>query len=198
MHPPWIACLLGLYTFTYEVVSKIFRTVATIYTTAVVAWITSHNRPNCEFRVILRRFAVTAWKRTKMSPRTLARTDLAALPWQHPAVSCEIRNGFFPHPLYSPDLAPYDFFLFPKMKGHRFDTTEEIQAKSQAAWHSDRKGLSGSVKKMEETVRPVSACGRELLRGWWRPIGLMVSFIIFYSISLEYFGCTLVLCLLPC
>ena len=40
-----------------------------------------------------------------------------------------------PHPPYSPDLAPYDFFLFPKlklrMKGRRFDTTEEIQEESQ-------------------------------------------------------------------
>jgi hypothetical protein len=40
-----------------------------------------------------------------------------------------------PHPLYSPDFAPCDFFLFPKMKlklqGHRFDTSEEIQAESQ-------------------------------------------------------------------
>jgi hypothetical protein len=40
-----------------------------------------------------------------------------------------------PHPLYSPDLAPCDFFLFPKMKlklkGHRFDKVEEIQAESQ-------------------------------------------------------------------
>jgi hypothetical protein len=32
---------------------------------------------------------------------------------------------------------------------------------------------------MEEIVGPVSTCGRELLRGWWRPIGLMVSFMIF-------------------
>jgi hypothetical protein len=40
-----------------------------------------------------------------------------------------------PHPPYSPDLAPRDFFLFPKMKlklkGRRFDTTEGIQAESQ-------------------------------------------------------------------
>jgi hypothetical protein len=41
---------------------------------------------------------------------------------------------------------------------------------------------------MEETVGPVSTCGRELLRGWWRPIGLMVSFMIFYSVSPGYFG----------
>jgi len=39
-----------------------------------------------------------------------------------------------PQPPYSPDLAPCDFFLFPKMKlqlkGRRFDT-EEIQRESQ-------------------------------------------------------------------
>jgi histone-lysine N-methyltransferase SETMAR len=41
----------------------------------------------------------------------------------------------FPHPPYSPDLAPCDFFLFPKMKlqlkGGHFDRVEEIQQKSQ-------------------------------------------------------------------
>jgi hypothetical protein len=40
-----------------------------------------------------------------------------------------------PHPPYSPDVAPCYFFLYPKMKlklkGCRFDTTEEIQAESQ-------------------------------------------------------------------
>jgi len=39
-----------------------------------------------------------------------------------------------PHPLYSPDLASCDFFLFPKMKlklkGCWFDTIEKIQAES--------------------------------------------------------------------
>jgi hypothetical protein len=41
------------------------------------------------------------------------------------------------HPPYSPDLAPRDFFLFPKMKlklqGRWFDTIQEIQAESQRA-----------------------------------------------------------------
>jgi len=36
-----------------------------------------------------------------------------------------------PHPPYSPDLAPCDFYLFPKLKlklkGHHFGTTENIQ-----------------------------------------------------------------------
>jgi hypothetical protein len=71
------------------------------------------------------------------------------------------------HLPHSLDLAPCDFFLFPKMKlklkGRRFDTTEEIQAESQRE-QSDRKGLQGSVPKMEETVGPVYTCGRELLR----------------------------------
>jgi hypothetical protein len=39
-----------------------------------------------------------------------------------------------PHPPYSPDFAPCDFFLFPKMKlklkGRQFDSTEEIQPES--------------------------------------------------------------------
>jgi len=41
-----------------------------------------------------------------------------------------------PHHPYSPDLAPSDFFLFPKLKmklkGRRCQTLEEIQAESQA------------------------------------------------------------------
>jgi hypothetical protein len=40
-----------------------------------------------------------------------------------------------PHPPYSSDLGPCDFFLFPKMKlklkGRQFDTIEEIQTESQ-------------------------------------------------------------------
>jgi transposase len=39
-----------------------------------------------------------------------------------------------PHPPYSPDLAPVDFFLFPKLKsslkGRRFQTVEEIEENS--------------------------------------------------------------------
>ena len=41
---------------------------------------------------------------------------------------------YMPPPLYSPDLVPADFFLFPKlktlMKGKRFATFEEIKDKS--------------------------------------------------------------------
>jgi hypothetical protein len=77
--------------------------------------------------------------------------------------------AIIPLPPYSPDLAPSYFFVFPKMKlklkGGQFDTIEEIQAESQRVLDTDRTGLPGSVPKMEETVGPLSACGRELLRG---------------------------------
>jgi len=47
-----------------------------------------------------------------------------------------------PHPPYSPDLAPSDFFLIPKLKmelkGRRFQTVEEIQAESQAVLNTLR------------------------------------------------------------
>ena len=31
------------------------------------------------------------------------------------------------HPLYSPDLAPCDFWLFPKLRGCRYETIEEMK-----------------------------------------------------------------------
>jgi len=41
------------------------------------------------------------------------------------------QTSVVPHPPYSPDLAPADFFLFPKLKttlkGRGFQTTDEIQ-----------------------------------------------------------------------
>ena len=32
-----------------------------------------------------------------------------------------------PQPPYSPDLAPIDFWLFPKLRGCRFETIEEMK-----------------------------------------------------------------------
>jgi hypothetical protein len=52
-----------------------------------------------------------------------------------------------------------------KLKGCRFGPTKEIQAELQTVLDTDRKGPPGSVPKMEETVGPVSTCGRELLPG---------------------------------
>jgi hypothetical protein len=43
-----------------EVVSNLFQTGADIYTAVVVARSIGPNRPKCEFRVLLRRFAANA------------------------------------------------------------------------------------------------------------------------------------------
>jgi hypothetical protein len=37
-----------------------------------------------------------------------------------------------PHPSYSPDFAPCDFSLFPRLSGCHFDTTEVTEAEPQA------------------------------------------------------------------
>ena len=48
----------------------------------------------------------------------------------HLQLSGKTSDIVVPHPPYSPDLAPADFFLFPKLKttlrGHRFQTIGEI------------------------------------------------------------------------
>ena len=99
-----------------------------------------------------------------------------------------------PHPPYSPDLAPCDFFLFPKIKlklnGCRFDTTE-----IKAELHRVLDTLIGkdfqevfqkwrcetSVDMQEGTTSRVTAADR--------PYG---RFCGFYSVSPENFGYHLV------
>jgi len=47
---------------------------------------------------------------------------------------CFLLGTWAPHPPYSPDLAPCDFFLFPRMKGQkkgkRFDDVREVKKKT--------------------------------------------------------------------
>ena len=56
-----------------------------------------------------------------------------------------------PHPPYSPNLVPCDFFLFPKlklqMKGRRFDNIEEIKEESQRVLEQFQKGTSRDASK---------------------------------------------------
>jgi hypothetical protein len=70
-----------------------------------------------------------------------------------------------PHPSYSPDLAPCDFSLFPqfklKLKCHRFDTTEVIEAESQAVLNTlTEHDFHDAFKKWQ-----THTCVRGLLQG---------------------------------
>jgi len=67
----------------------------------------------------------------------------------------ELRYELLPHPPYSPDLAPCDFFLFPNMKkwlaGKKFSSNEEVIAATEAYFGEFEKSyfLEG-LKKWQE------------------------------------------------
>ena len=79
-----------------------------------------------------------------------------------PAHSCrlatvkldELRYELLPHPPYSPDLAPCDFFLFPNLKkwlgGRRFTSNEEVIAETNAYFAEfDKSYYLEGLKKLE-------------------------------------------------
>ena len=63
----------------------------------------------------------------EVAPRQCAGSRIAP----HPQLSGKNQTSVMPHPPYSPDLAPAEFFLFSKLKttlkGRRFKTTEEFR-----------------------------------------------------------------------
>ena len=66
----------------------------------------------------------------------------------------ELRYELLPHPPYSPDLAPCDFFLFPNMKkwlgGKRFTSNEEVIAATKAHFAEfDKPYFLVGLKKLE-------------------------------------------------
>ena len=62
-----------------------------------------------------------------------------------------LRYEILPHVPYSPDLAPFDYFLFPNMKsslgGKRFSTNEEIIAAINE--YFDKNYFLEGIKKLE-------------------------------------------------
>ena len=66
----------------------------------------------------------------------------------------ELRYELLPHPPYSPDLAPCDFFLFPNMKkwlgGKRFTSNEEVIDQTEAYFEEfDKSYFLDGLKKLE-------------------------------------------------
>jgi hypothetical protein len=73
-----------------------------------------------------------------------------------------------PHPPYSPDLAPCDLSLFPrlkiKLKGRRFDAIEVIEAELQAMLNTlTEHDFQDAFKKMAEALVIMHICGWGLL-----------------------------------
>ena len=65
-----------------------------------------------------------------------------------------------PHPPYSPDLAPCDFCLFPKLRGCHYETIEEkvIDTLTQEDFH-------GALKKLLEWYNKCIAAGGDYFEG---------------------------------
>ena len=73
-------------------------------------------------------------RQSKLSKRILLQQDNARVHTCKIAMDAIERNGYeiIPHPAYSPDLAPGDYFLFPNLKkdirGRHFRSNEEVVA----------------------------------------------------------------------
>ena len=65
-----------------------------------------------------------------------------------------------PHPLYSPDLAPCDFWLFPKLRGFRYETIEEMkEAVTKVIDILTQEDFHGAFQKLLEQYKCIAAGG---------------------------------------
>ena len=63
---------------------------------------------------------------------------------------------------YRPDLAPCDFCLFPKLRGSRYETTEEIkEAVTKVIDTLTQKDFHGVLQKSLERYKKYIAAGRD-------------------------------------
>ena len=74
------------------------------------------------------------------------------------------------HPPYSPDLAPCDFWLFPKLRGCCYETIEEMkEAVTKATqedfhWHAHTRGLPWGLREVVGMVQQVHYSRGRLLQ----------------------------------
>ena len=71
-----------------------------------------------------------------------------------------------PHRLYCPDLAPYDFWLFPKHRGCRYETIEEIkEAVTKVIDTLSQDDFHGASQKFLERYNKCIAAGGDYFEG---------------------------------
>ena len=94
-----------------------------------------------------------------------------------------------PHPPYSPDLAPCDFWLLPKvkmaMKGKRFESIQDIELATRAQ-QKTRKGTSRTASKSgKNDWISVFEMRGSILRGIFGNVSFTV--IIFFNLNINLF-----------
>ena len=71
-----------------------------------------------------------------------------------------------PHPPYCPDLAPSGFCLFPKLRGHRYETIEEMkEAVTKVSYMLTQEDFQGTFQKLLERYNKCIAAGGDYLEG---------------------------------
>ena len=69
-------------------------------------------------------------------------------------------------PPYSPDVAPCDFWLFPKLRGCRYETIEKIkEAVTKVIDTLTQKDFDGAFQKLLERYNKCIAAGGDYLEG---------------------------------
>ena len=67
---------------------------------------------------------------------------------------------------YSPDLAPCDFWLFPKLRGCRYETIEEMKgAVTKVIDTLTQKDFYGAIQKFLERYNKCIAAGGDYFKG---------------------------------
>ena len=70
------------------------------------------------------------------------------------------------HPFYSPDLTPCDFWLFPKLRGCRYETTEEMkEAVKKVIDTLTPEDFHGAFQKLLEQYNNCIAAGGDYFEG---------------------------------
>ena len=71
-----------------------------------------------------------------------------------------------PHPPYRPDLAPGDFWLFPKLRGCRYETIEEMkEAMTKVIDTLRQEDFHGAFRKSMERYNKCIAAGGDNFEG---------------------------------
>ena len=71
-----------------------------------------------------------------------------------------------PQPPYSPDLAPCDFCLFPKLRGCRYETIEEIkEAVTKVIYTLTQEDFDGAFQKLLEQYNKCNTAGVDYFEG---------------------------------
>ena len=70
-----------------------------------------------------------------------------------------------PHPTYSPDLAPCDFWLFLKLRGCRYETNEMNEAVTKVIDMFTREDSHGALQKLFERYNKCIAAGGDYSEG---------------------------------